>query len=162
MDKVLKHLNNFEEHVLAFLLPVMCVTICIATFARYTNLFIITWAEELTRYCMVWLTYFGIGAAAKRGEHFCVTAFTELLPPALQKVLNVVRMVLMITFTVFVARYGLVILRNQINMGQVSPSLKWPMWLVYSVIPIGCIVMTIRYIIHGTMQLLGKKSRQEE
>jgi len=106
---------------------------------------------------MVWLTYFGIGAAAKRGEHFCVTVFVELLPPTMQKVLNVVRMALMIAFTVFVARYGFVILRNQINMGQVSPSLKWPMWLVYSVIPIGCIIMTIRYTIRGTMQLLDKK-----
>jgi len=162
MGKILKHLNNFEEHVLAVLLPFMCIVICIATFSRYTNLFIITWAEELTRYCMVWLTYFAIGAAAKRGEHFCVTAFAELLPPAMQKVLSVVRMVLMITFTVFVARYGFVILRNQINMGQVSPSLKWPMWLVYSVIPIGCIIMTIRYTIQGTMQLVGKKSRQGE
>ena len=162
MDKILKHLNNFEEHVLAVLLPVMCIVICIATFSRFTNLFIITWAEELTRYCMVWLTYFGIGAAAKRGEHFCVTAFAELLPPALQKVLNVVRMALMITFTVVVTRYGIVILRNQINMSQVSPSLKWPMWLVYSVIPIGCVIITIRYTIYGTMQLLGKQSRQGE
>jgi C4-dicarboxylate transporter DctQ subunit len=140
----------------------MCIAICIATFLRFTNLFVITWAEELTRYCMVWLTYFGIGAAAKRGEHFCVTTFAELLPPAVQKVLNVVRMLLMITFAVFVARYGIVILKNQINMGQVSPSLKLPMWLVYSVIPIGCTIMTIRYTIQGTMQLLGKKNWQGE
>ena len=162
MDKTLKHLNNFEEHALAFLLPFMCILICISTFARYTNLFIITWAEELTRYCMIWLTYFGIGAAAKRGEHFCVMAFVELLPPALQKILTVVRMILMITFTIVVTWYGYAILRNQVNMGQITPSLRWPMWLVYSVIPIGCIIMTIRYSIHGTMQLLGIKSRQEE
>ena len=162
MNNMLKRLDNFEEHVIAVLLPVMCIVICVATFSRYTNLFIITWAEELTRYCMVWLTYFGIGAAAKRGEHFCVMAFVELLWPPLQKVLIVVRMVLMITFTVIVARYGLVILQNQINMGQVSPSLKLPMWLVYSVIPVGCIIMTTRYVIHGTMQLLGKESRKDE
>ena len=162
MNSILKRLDNFEEHVIAVLLPVMCIVICIATFSRYTNLFIITWAEELTRYCMVWLTYFGIGAAAKRGEHFCVMSFAELLPSALQKVLSVVRMLLMVTFTVFVARYAIVILKNQINMGQVSPSLKWPMWCVYSVIPIGCIIMTIRYIMHGTMQLLGKENREDK
>ena len=162
MDKTLKHLNNFEEYMLAILLPVMCVVICLSTFLRFTNLFIITWAEELTRYCMVWLTYFGIGAAAKRGEHFCVTSFAELLPPVLQKVLSVVRMALMILFAIVVARYSIVILKNQINMGQLSPSLKLPMWIVYSVIPVGCIIMTIRYTIQGTMQLLGKKNWQGE
>jgi C4-dicarboxylate transporter DctQ subunit len=159
MNKMLKHLDNFEEHVIAVLLAVMTIVICIATFSRYTNLFIITWAEELTRYCMVWLTYFGIGAAAKRGEHFCVMAFAGLLPTAMQKILNVIRMALMITFTVVVAKYSLVVLKSQINMGQISPSLKWQMWLVYSVIPIGCIIMTVRYIVHGTMQLFSKESR---
>jgi len=162
MDKILKYLNNFEEYVIAALLPFMCILICIATFSRFTNLFIITWAEELTRYCMIWLTYFGIGAAAKRGEHFCVTAFTELLPLAMQKILIVVRMLLMITFTIVVARFAFVILNNQINMGQVTPSLRWPMWMIYSVIPIGCIIMTIRYTIHATMQLFGKKNWQGE
>ena len=161
MDKILKHLNNFEEHVIAVLLPFMCLLICLATFSRFTNLFIITWAEELTRYCMIWLTYFGIGAAAKRGEHFCVMAFVDLLPSAMQKLLTVARMILMITFTIVVARFSFVILGNQISMGQLSPSLRWPMWMIYSVIPIGCIIMTIRYSIHGTMQLLGKNQQGE-
>jgi len=162
MVKTLKHLNNFEEHVIAVLLPFMCILICVATFSRFTNLFIITWAEELTRYCMIWLTYFGIGAAAKRGEHFCVMAFVDLLPTVMQKIFIVVRMALMITFTIVVARFAFVILNNQINMGQVTPSLRWPMWMVYSVIPIGCIIMTVRYTMYGTMQLLGQKNWQGE
>ena len=160
MDKLLKRLNDFEEHILAVLLPVMCITIFVATFSRFTNLFIITWAEELARYCMVWITYIGISAAAKKGEHFCVTALAGILPPALQKVLAVIRMVLMITFTVFVTRYSIVILKNQMGMNQISPSLKWPMWCVYSGILIGCVLMAIRYTVHGTRQLLDMKKQE--
>ena len=162
MGKMLKHLNDFEEHILAFLLPVMCITICIATFSRFTNIFIITWAEELTRYCMVWMTYFGISAAAKRGEHFCVTVFADMLPVAFQKVISVIRMILLLVFTFVVTKYGFTILENQLGMKQISPSLNWPMWGVYSVIIIGSVLMTIRYTIFETRQLLGKKAQQEE
>ena len=162
MSKVLKHLNNFEEHILAVLLPVMCITIFISTFTRFTNIFIISWAEELTRYCMVWMTYFGISAAAKRGENFCVTVFAEMLPPSIRKVISVIRMVLMLIFTFIVTKYGFTILENQFGMQQVSPSLNWPMWCVYSVIIIGCVLMTIRYIIYETKTILGRKVEQGE
>ena len=162
MGKVLKHLDNFEEHILAFLLPVMCTTIFVATFSRFTNLFIITWAEELARYCMIWITYFGICAAAKKGEHFCVTIFTEMMPPSLKKIVSVIRMILMIIFTFFVTRYGIVILKSQMNMKQTSPSLFWPMWCVYSVILIGCVLMMIRYTIYGINELKAEKARQQE
>ena len=157
MDKLLKRLDDFEEHILAVLLPVMCITIFFATFLRFTNLFIVTWAEELARYCMVWITYIGISAAAKKGEHFCVTVINDLLPLALQKVLTVLRILLMATFTGFVVRYSIVVLGNQIKMNQISPSLKWPMWCVYSGILIGCLLMTIRYTVYGINQMLAKK-----
>ena len=157
MDKLLKRLNNFEEHILAVLLPVMCITIFVATFLRFTNIFVITWAEELARYCMVWITYIGISAAAKKGEHFCVTVVDVFLPLALQKFFIVIRIVLMLAFTVFVVRYSFVILENQIGMKQISPSLKWPMWCLYAAIPLGTLLMAVRYTIHGTMKLLDKK-----
>jgi len=161
MNKLLSRLNNFEEYVLAFLLPFMCITIFVSTFFRFTNLMIIPWAEELARYCMIWILFFGISAAAKRGEHFCVTVFVRLLPQNIQKVLTVVRMVLMTGFTLFVSRFCIFVLQNQMRMGQITPSLQWPMWTMYSAVLIGCILMLIRYVAFGIQELRAEPGQQQ-
>ena len=161
MNKLLKRLSNFEAYFLVVLLPSMCALVFYATFCRYFNFFIIPWAEELARYLMIWILFFGISAAAKRGEHFCVTVLTGLLPQPLQKVMNVIRMILMTGFTLFVGRFCIFILRNQMMMNQVSPSLKWPMWTMYSAILIGCVLMLIRYIIYGIHDMRNDKGAKE-
>jgi len=157
MNKLLKLLSNFEDYFLVILLPCMCALVFYATFCRYFNFFIIPWAEELARYLMIWIMFFGISAAAKRGEHFCVTALTGLLPPPLQKVMGVIRIILMTGFTLFISRFCILILRNQMMMNQISPSLKWPMWTMYSAILIGCVSMLIRYIIYGIHEIRNGK-----
>jgi len=162
LKKVLKRIDNFEEYILAFLLPLMCIIIFVATTFRFTKILIIPWAEELARYCMIWILFFGASAAAKRGEHFCVTVFTTLLPLPVQKVLVVIRMALMMGFSLFVSRFCIVILQSQMMMGQVSPSLKVPMWIMYTSVLIGCILMLFRYIAHGIQELRSGKGLEKK
>ena len=157
MSKFLKHLNNFEEYMLVILLPAMCAAIFLSTFMRFTNLLVIPWAEELTRYMMIWMMFFGISAAAKRGEHFCITAFVMLLPLPFQKFVGIIRILLMTGFTLFITRFCIVILRHQMMMGQLSPALKVPMWTMYSAIIVGCVLMLFRYTVFGIRELREKK-----
>ena len=153
--KLLKILNNFEEYILAVLLPFMCVTIFIATFTRFTNIWVIPWAEELARYTMIWILFFGISAAAKRGEHFCITVFVGILPVKIQKIISVLRMFLMTGFMLFVGRFCIFVMQNQMKMGQVSPALFWPMWSMYAAVLVGCTLMLIRYVVFGIQELRG-------
>ena len=148
--------------MLVVLLPAMCAAIFLSTFMRFTNLLVIPWAEELTRYMMIWMMFFGISAAAKRVEHFCITAFVMLLPQPIQKFIGIIRILLMTGFTLFVGRFCIVILQNQMMMGQVSPSLKWPMWTMYSAVFVGCTLMLIRYLVHGIKELLPNKTQIQE
>jgi TRAP-type C4-dicarboxylate transport system permease small subunit len=59
MKKVLDFFENFEEKSLSVILSAMVITIFIATFFRFTKIMIIPWAEELARYLMIWLVFFG-------------------------------------------------------------------------------------------------------
>ena len=161
MKNLLKRLNNIEEYLLAFLLPVMCIIIFVNTFCRFTNIFIITWAEELARYCMIWILFIGASAAAKKGEHFCVTVFTMLMPQKLQRMLIVVRIILMTGFLLFVGRFCIVILKNQMMMKQVTPSLHWPMWCVYTAVLVGCGAMLIRYALNSIQELRAAGEKKQ-
>ena len=144
--KTIKYLlNNFEEAILIVLLPLMCIVVFMATFFRFTGWVILPWAEELARYSMIWMVFLGISAGAKMGMHFCVTAVTDLLPPLGRKIMAIVRTVILVAFNGFVAYHCMVILENQMRSGQTTPSLQWPMWAIYISIPIGLVLMAVRY-----------------
>jgi C4-dicarboxylate transporter DctQ subunit len=32
------------------------------------------------------------------------------------------------------------------TFGQTSPSLEWPMWIIYMSVPIGCALMSVRFL----------------
>lgn len=156
MKKMLHFIDHFEENLLFFLLPFMCVVIFVTTFARFTKTFMIPWGEELARYCMVWIIFLGVGAAAKRGEHFSVTAVTGALPSRVQNLLTVLRNIILVGFNLFVAWFCMKIFQNQMMMQQVTPSLKWPMWLIYAAIPVGSVLMAIRYTTHSIQEIRSK------
>jgi len=156
MKKFLNFLNNFEENILSVLLPFMCVVIFVATFCRYTKIIGLPWAEELARYCMIWLIFLGIGTGAKKGEHFAVTVVTMMLPKMLRKAAAVLRTLILVAFNGFVAFYCMKIIENQMMMEQVTPSLKWPMWIIYLAIPIGSVLMALRYVWHTYLEMSGR------
>lgn len=56
------------------------------------------WSQEMTRYLVVWITYFGASLALLRGEHFQVTFFIDNLTEKSQKIVGFVMYVLTLCF----------------------------------------------------------------
>ncbi|MCG8484825.1 MAG: TRAP transporter small permease [Clostridia bacterium] len=140
-------LKRIDEKIVSIFLMIMCVVIFFATVGRFSELYSMPWAEEVARYCMIWMMFIGIGIAARKDAHFKVSVITNLLPKIMQKGLVIVRAVLVIGVSLFIAKYSITIIKSQILMGQVSPSLKIPMWILYTSIPIGCVLMSIFYMV---------------
>ena len=136
MEKFFAGLKKAEEILLVVLMVIMCVIIFVATVARFTNLFVISWAEELARYCMIWIIFLGIGVAAQNGEHFCVEALNLFLPKKVLNIISALDAVLVIAFNLVASYFGIMIVQKQMAGGQITPSLNWPMWIIYLAIPI--------------------------
>jgi C4-dicarboxylate transporter DctQ subunit len=141
-----KLVENFEEYLLAILMPVMCVIVFTNTLGRYTGLLSLPWAEEAGRYMMIWLVFLGIAAAAKRNSHFSVQILFLLTPKGLHKYMNLFIMVVTALFCLTVGLLAAKFVLNLKNMVQASPSLGLPMWTVYGVLPIGLLLMALRTI----------------
>lgn len=154
--------KKIEEILLVILMIVMCTIVFIATVARFTNLFIISWAEELARYCMIWIIFLGIGVAAIDGEHFSVEALDLFVPKKVMKVIRGICAVIVLVFSLFAGYYGVKILAFQISGGQITPSLNWPMWLMYLAIPLGLVIMAVCYVYHTYTQITGKEDKKDE
>jgi C4-dicarboxylate transporter DctQ subunit len=141
-----KILNNFEEYLLTLIMPLMCVIIFTNTVGRYTGLLSIPWAEEASRYLMVWLVFLGIAVAAKRNSHFSVQIIFLLTPKGFHKYANLFIMIVVTLFCLSVGALATKFVMNLHKMVQASPSLGLPMWTVYTVIPVGLILMAVRTI----------------
>jgi len=161
LEKLFNGLKKAEEMLLVVLMIVMCAVIFAATVARFTGLFVIPWAEELARYCMIWVIFLGIGVAACNGEHFCVEALELFCSKKVLKVIYVLNSVLVAAFSIFASYYGVTILQKQMASGQVTPSLQWPMWIMYLSIPLGLILMALCYVWH-TFEKVTEKEKTGE
>ncbi len=124
----------------------MVLTIFAATCVRYLSNSSITWAEELARYCMVWIGFVGASLGIKRNAHIGVAAFVSLLPNGARPYFDLLRAVVIILFNVLVAFFAYQIISSQIATEQVSPALRIPIWVAYAAIPVGMILMTIRCV----------------
>ena len=162
MKKFFDGLKKVEEILLVALMIIMCVIIFVATVARFTNLFVISWAEELARYCMIWIIFLGVGVAAQNGEHFCVEALNLFLPKKVLNAISILNAVLVVGFNTAAAYFGLSIIQRQMSGGQITPSLNWPMWIIYLAIPLGLILMAISYVYHTYQKLTNKAEEAPE
>lgn len=162
MKKFFSTVKKAEEILCVALMIIMCIIIFAATVARFTNLFIISWAEELARYCMIWTIFLGIGVAAVNGEHFAVEALNLFCPPRVLNVMKVICAVLVTAFDLFAAYFGVKILQFQIHGGQITPSLNWPMWLMYLSIPLGLVLMAMCYCYNTYLDVTGRKEETQE
>lgn len=143
-----KFIDNFEEFFLAILLPCMCIIVFANTVGRYSGMFSIDWAEESARYMMIWLVFLGISAAAKKNAHFAVGVVFLFTPRKLHIPIRFFILVIVLIFTITATVLGFQYAVRLHAMGQISPALAIPMWVMYGTIPVGCCLMSIRSVQH--------------
>ena len=106
----------------------------------------LAFAEELSRFLIVFVTFLGIGYAAGRGRHIRMTALYDALPRRPRKALRIV-----ITATTSALLFGLAwlgvryCLGTMRALGSVSPVLQVPLWIVYLSAPLGFALGGVQY-----------------
>ena len=101
----------------------------------------LTWSEELSRYLLVWGTFFGATMAYKRGNHIAVTFVVDLLPGRVRTAFLILSYLLSMVFFVVIAVQGMKMIQMQVF--QISPAMSLPMKHVYLSIPVSLLIMTI-------------------
>ena len=137
---------KLEKGIGGALLLLMLVVVFFATVGRYTGLYNMSWSDEAARYLMIWFVFLLAGLSAFRGEMFSIDLVTEHLSVTGQKVFAVIRLVLMTAFFIFAVVYCADLVLHQAQIDQTSPSLKLPMWFMYSSVPLGCLILELHYI----------------
>jgi TRAP-type C4-dicarboxylate transport system permease small subunit len=147
MKKLIKALDNhIEEYLSVILLAAMSVIIFAQVIGRYVFQNSLSWSEESARYIFIWLTYLAISYGVKMEAHIRVDAVLVLMPKVAQKVVRIISNVLFLAFSVLVVYFGILVSDRIMDSHQLSPAIGLPMGFVYSAIPFGFILTTIRLV----------------
>jgi TRAP-type C4-dicarboxylate transport system permease small subunit len=143
--KLLKALDkHFETYFLIATLVFMVVIISVQVFLRTFFHYSLTWAEELSRYIMLYQIWVGASLAVKEDAHLRITSVKDSLSPSGQVKLEIFVIVLWTVFVAFLTIKSGQLVDILLNRGQVSPAMQIPMAYAYASVPFGCGLMVIR------------------
>lgn len=145
MKKILKICDWIEEGLAAIALIVMTVITFVNVIARYLFSASLSFSDEVTTYLFVLLSLLGTAIAAKRRAHLGLTILTDIVNPKVRKVLLLIGYGIAVIFSAAIFYYGILMVKNQILLGQTTPAMQWPEWIYGSFVPFGAFFVVIRF-----------------
>lgn len=103
--------------------------------------------EEMNQSLLVLITFVGIGAAARHGRHIRMSAIYDQLKGHWRKGLNLLSTLatagLLFLLTWYAIQYEVRIR----ELGQATPALGIPLWVIYLWVPVGLAIGGIQYLL---------------
>lgn len=151
--------SRFEEVIIGVLLLIASIILFSNVVARYVFNESFSWATEVVRYQIIWMVFLGGSVAARRGMHIGVDIIVKFSGPRVRKAVLLTVYTISIAFCVYVVYYGFELVMRSRAWGQVSAAAQIPMWLMQLAIPVGGILMGIRFAQHFISTLVGKSEQ---
>lgn len=153
MTRIVRVIDNLLLILIGVFSLVMVTSTFLQVIFRYALDHPLSWSEELSRYCFIWIVYLGAALAVKHGAHIGVDYLYKVLPDTLKNVVFVVTNLLILAFagTVFYESVPVI----GINLSQHSPAIGIPMGLVYLAIPTGFAAIFFYVVIETVSRVKG-------
>lgn len=137
---------NFEKALIVVVTAMMVSVLLFQVFCRYILNASISWAEELSIFGMIWLTYFGTSLAITQRRHIRVMLFSQLLSNASNKIVDILSDVIFFIF-IAIATYGTMkMVIFTYNTNQTAAASGIPTCIVIAGIPLAFILCCFRLI----------------
>ncbi|WP_312699510.1 TRAP transporter small permease [Sedimentibacter sp.] len=141
LNKINEKLQNIARYVAVFLLFVIIISTSVQVFTRYVLDSSLVGTEEVSRYCFIWATMLGAAICVSSFSHASVSFVPDMLKGRIKLINTCIIQALMMVLAVIFIVQGVKMVGITIN--QLSPTLKVPMWLVYSAVPVGGVMILL-------------------
>lgn len=137
-------LARLEDALLVSAIAIGTLLTCTQVVLRFVFASGIDWSEEVTIYATVWATFVGAAAGLRLKSHLIVDALLIWAPPTMSRALTRAGLVVTFLFGCAFAWYsGWLVIRTQ-ALGQLTPALQIPAWIVYLVMPLAGVLLAFR------------------
>jgi TRAP-type C4-dicarboxylate transport system permease small subunit len=118
----------------------------------------IAWTTELSELLMVWVTFIGGAAAARRGEHVAITELVDLLGGRGRQWADGAAQIVAAAVLLLLIGYGASIVGSGWNNRLTV--LNWPMSIEYLALPVGS-AATLVFVVFDLVQIAHGRGRDE-
>lgn len=121
-------------------------TIALQVFCRYVLNQPLTWTTDLSKYCLVWLTFIGGSYVLRRKRHISISVFMRMAPKHFQRLGELLSNLLVIAVLIIAGLTSFAFIKMSAKLEAVT--LGVPMAYVYGAFPIGLGLMLIHMSVH--------------
>lgn len=137
--------NTIVGLLAATTLAIVVYTIFVRLFAPRLNP---SWADETTVYLMIWATFIACSGVTAENRHVRADLLTSRMSERRRAAFEFVSYICGAAFTAVLAYYGYLVAKDAWEFGDLSTTtLRFPMWIYYTCLPVGAGLMTLRYLI---------------
>jgi TRAP-type C4-dicarboxylate transport system permease small subunit len=112
------------------------------------------WTEEVAIFLLMWVALLGAALAFRTRQHLGVDVLVGVLHPAARRLLELLGQVLIAVFSLAVLVFGgIVLVRETLAAGQVTPASGLPMGYVYLAAPISG-VFVLLFVVERVVEML--------
>ena len=151
-----------ERIILTAALSVMVIFVFFDVVNRHLHFFgnSFVWAKEVARFMMIWVGFVGASIATKNREHLNVGLREKLFPPHILRWVKILADFIAAVVTLFFAYLGYRFVMDSIEFQEVSMALKFPLWIVRTIIPVSLLIIFCRFfgqMLIRVREILSKK-----
>ncbi len=157
LQRAVMSLEKAEDSIVILSVVIALILCCLQVIARYVFNYPLSWPEELGRYLIILIVYVGASIALRKKSHIAVDIIPTFFPSS-RKVLDYVSTIAGIVFSLLIIIYGMKFVRSLMISGQIAITLKIPIFIVYSVLPLGGVLLLFHYILKITCANRGQKT----
>lgn len=115
------------------------------------------WAESLLRILVLWIAMLGAMVATREGSHININAVSRYLPENVARIISAVTCLTSSLICATIAWYSLKLVQFEYQ-DQTIAFASVPNWVCQSILPVGFVVMSIRFLISAAGVAAGKTS----
>lgn len=139
--KIFETFFSIYKFILISLTIIMFLIVGANVFSRFVLNNSLGWADELSRFIFIWISFLGAVMAYGSDDHVGLNFVIAKIPSAkIQNLINIITDILIMLVLAIITYYGYIVAVSATN---VSPALYIPMTLVYSVVPFSGLIMMI-------------------
>ncbi len=142
----MKMLKRLDEWLIAILLAAMTLLTFLQVVMRYVFNSGFTWAVELTGVLFAFMIFIGISYGVRVGAHIGVDALVRLFPPLPRRIVSIVAVLLSLIYAGLVIFGSTLYVLKMKSAGIELDDLPVQIWMVRAILPIGFILLAIRFL----------------
>lgn len=137
IDKTGNFLGKIASLFSQVTVVVMVITVLMQVFMRYFLKNPLIWADELSRYALVFMTFIGTSVALRSNDLAKVELITDKLTGITKKVISSISNGLIVLLLGFLFYFSISLLMQNSVQTQFSPAMQLPMAVIYFSLPLG-------------------------